>query len=128
MAGSGLQELLETIYANNAVTHMLATDIEAVGNLFDEVLSGKVTVEEACISQELTRIIERLDAQKQSVQASRTAKLWLHFMKMMGILRMFLKGERIGTCALHIRAIYEIMPYLAASGHNLYTKCIHEYL
>ena len=133
MAGSGLQELLETIYANNAVTHMLTgkavqrafrgmllvdsalsamivsdefnvkppciapaqgitemedesstalpdqivheaettpsgdtgettpTDLEAVGNLFDEVLTGKVTVEEACMSQELTRIIERLD-------------------------------------------------------------------
>ena len=140
MAGSGLQELLETIYANNAVTHMLTgkavqrafrglllvdsalsamivsdefnakapcivlaqditemedesstalpdqivheaettrsgdtgettpTDIEAVGNLFDEVLTGKVTVEEACMSQELTRIIERLDVKKQSIQ------------------------------------------------------------
>ena len=36
-------------------------DIEAVGNMFDEVLTGKVTVEEACMSQELTRIIEWLD-------------------------------------------------------------------
>ena len=121
MAGSGLQELLETIYANNVVTHMLTgkavqrlfrglllvdsavsamivsdefnvkatciataqditqkedesstahtdqivpeaettrsgdtgettpTDLEAVGNVFDEVLTGKVTVEEACM-------------------------------------------------------------------------------
>ena len=136
MAGSGLQELLETIYADNAVTHMLTgiaiqrafrglilvdsalsamlvsdefnvkapciapaqditemedesstalpdqivheaetirsgdtgettpTDLEAVGNLFDEVLTGKVTVEEVCVSQELTRIIERLEVKK----------------------------------------------------------------
>ena len=28
------------------------TDLEAVGNLHDEVLTGKVTVEEACMSQE----------------------------------------------------------------------------
>ena len=34
------------------------TDLEPVGNLIDEVLSGKVTVEEECMSQELTRIIE----------------------------------------------------------------------
>ena len=27
------------------------TDIEAVGNMFDEVLTGKVTAEEACMSQ-----------------------------------------------------------------------------
>ena len=29
---------------------------------------------------------------------------------------------------LQIQAMYEMMPYLAASGHNLYTKCIHVYL
>ena len=89
MAGSGLQELLETIYANNAVTHML---------------TGKA-VQRAC-----------------------TAKLWLQFMKMMDILRMFLKGERMGIWALHIQAMYEMMPCLAASRHNLYTTCIHVYL
>ena len=104
------------------------TDLEAVGNLFDEVLSGKVTVKEVCMSQELTRIIERLEVKKQSIQASHTAKLWLQFMKMMDILRLFLKGERMGIWALHIHAMYEMMPYLAASGHNLYTKCIHVYL
>ena len=36
-------------------------DLGAVGNLHDEVLYGKVTVEEACMPQELMRIIERLD-------------------------------------------------------------------
>ena len=104
------------------------TDLEAVGNLTHAVLTGKVTVEEACMSQELTRISERLDVKKQSIQASRTAKLWLQFMKMMDILRMFLKGERMGTWAFHMQALYEMMPYLSASGHNLYTKCIHVYL
>ena len=72
------------------------TDLEAVGHLHDEVLTEKVTVEEACMSQELMRIIERLDVKKQSIKASRTAQLWLQFMKIMDILRMFLKGERMG--------------------------------
>ena len=90
------------------------TDLEAVGNMFDEVLTGKVTVEEVCMSQELTRIIERLEVKTLSIQASRTAKLWLQFMKMMDILRMFLKGERMGIWALHIQAMYEMMPYLDA--------------
>ena len=65
---------------------------------------------------------------KKSIQASRTAKLWLQFMTMMDILRMFLKGERMGIWELHIQAMYDMMPYLAASGHNLNTKCIHVYL
>ena len=71
---------------------------------------------------------EEEEVKKQSIQASRTAKLWLQFMKMMDILRMFLKGEWMGIWAIHIHAMYEMMPYLAASGHNLYTKCIHVYL
>ena len=101
------------------------TDLEAVGNLFDDVLTGNVTVEEACMSQELTRIIEWFDVKKQSIQAPRKAKLWLQFMNMMDILRMFLKGERMGIWTLHIHAMYEMMPYLAASGRNLYTKCMY---
>ena len=80
------------------------------------------------MSQDLMKIIERLDVKKQSIQVSRTAKLWLQFMKMMDILRMFLKGELMGTWELHIQAMYDMMPYLAASGYNLYTECMHVYL
>ena len=41
------------------------TDLEAVENLHEEVLTGKVSVEEAYISQKLTRILfERLDVKK----------------------------------------------------------------
>ena len=67
-----------------------------------------VNVKEACMSQELTR--KRLDVKKQSMQASRTAKLWPQFMKIMDIYRMFLEGERMGIWALHIQAMYEMVP------------------
>ena len=40
------------------------TELEAVGILHDDVLTGKVPVEEACMSQELMRIIERFDVKK----------------------------------------------------------------
>ena len=40
------------------------TELEAVGILHDDVLTGKVPVEEACTSQELMRIIERFDVKK----------------------------------------------------------------
>ncbi len=43
-------------------------------------------------------------------------------------MRMFLQRERMRIWKLHIQAMYEMMPYLAASGHNLNTKCIHVYL
>ena len=34
----------------------------------------------------------------------------------------------MGIWALHIQAMHDVMPYLAVSEHNLYTKCIHVYL
>ncbi len=43
------------------------TDLEAVGHLHDEVLTEKVTVEEACMSQGLMRIIEKLDVTKNNL-------------------------------------------------------------
>ena len=62
------------------------------------------------------------------MQESRTASLWLKFMAMMKILRKFIRGERMGNWELHMQAMYEMLPYLAASGHNLYTKSLHIYL
>ena len=49
-------------------------------------------------------------------------------MKVMDTLPMFLKGERMGIWELHIQAMHDMMPYIAASEHNLYMKCLHIYL
>ena len=49
-------------------------------------------------------------------------------MDMMGILRKFLKAERTGNWNLHLQAMHTMLPYLAASGHNLYTKSVYLYL
>ena len=68
------------------------------------------------MSQELRILIERLDVKTQYIQASHTAELWLQFMKMMDILRMFLNEERMGIWELHTQAMYEMLPYLAVSG------------
>ena len=69
-------------------------------------------------------LLRGLKKQK-SMQGIRTANLWLQFMKMMEIIQKFLKGERMGIWKMHIQAMHEMLPYLAASGHNLYTKSIH---
>jgi hypothetical protein len=51
--------------------------------------------------------------------SSRTAALWLQYMAMIDILRKFLR-ERTGNWTLHLEAIAD--PFMASSGHNLYTK------
>ena len=63
-----------------------------------------------------------------SVKSSRTATLWLQYMTMVDILRKFIRAERTGKWFLHLEAVSEMLPYLAASGRNLYTKSARIYL
>ena len=49
-------------------------------------------------------------------------------MDMVDILRKYIRAERTGNWSLHLHAIQEMLPYLAASCHNLYTKSAIVYL
>ena len=49
-------------------------------------------------------------------------------MRMVDLLRQFLKAERTGNWHLHLKSLQEMLPYFAAAGHNLYTKSVHIYL
>ena len=46
-------------------------------------------------------------------------------MDMVEILRKFIKTERTGYWVQHLEALSEILSYLAASGHNLYTSQLY---
>ena len=43
-------------------------------------------------------------------------------MKMIDILRKSIKAERTGDFLLHLETVREMLPFLAATGHNNYTK------
>ncbi|CAG2232051.1 unnamed protein product [Mytilus edulis] len=49
-------------------------------------------------------------------------------MDMIDILRRFIKAERTGNWELHLQTVKDMLPYLAASGHNLYVKSSRVYL
>ena len=57
-----------------------------------------------------------------------TAILWIQYLDMIRVLRNFFTAERLGNWYLHLEAVSEILPYLAASGHSLYTKSASIYL
>lgn len=188
MAGSGLQELIETVYAANSVKHMLTgkavsrairghllvygalqtmlvanaynlplpqstkdeedeeqpsrmevnvveplcedpvhKDLEDAARLLDRLLDGEVLTE-AEYSDILSGITAALEEERQTLTNCRTAQLWLQYMQMIQILCRFIKAERTGNWALHLHAVQEMLPYFAASGHNLYTKSTYLYL
>ena len=47
---------------------------------------------------------------------------------MQDILRKYVSAERTGNWPFHLQNIQDMLPYLAASGHNLYTKSARVYL
>ena len=49
-------------------------------------------------------------------------------MDMVDILRQSIKAERLGDFRLHLKSVHNMLPYLAASGHNHYTKSAWLYL
>ena len=54
--------------------------------------------------------------------------LWFQYMETVNILRRFIKAERTCDWTLHLQTVQEMLPYLAASGHNLYAKSASIYL
>ena len=72
---------------------------------------------------------EKLLEKKTSLsEESKTAELWIQYLKMVNILQTFWKAERTGNWLLHLSVVQEMLPYLAAAGRNLYTKSAYLYL
>ncbi|CAG2254537.1 unnamed protein product [Mytilus edulis] len=172
MKGFGLQEVLEIIYAPNAVTHMLSgkavaratrghmleksddddhddhddddendyaidnnDDVDEVANkenrkqalinsteLYDRLLYGELSVEEVCEDPIVAETYTIFEKQMTAFENNRTARLWIQYSQMLEILRTFIKAERTGNWDLHLQSVYNMLPYFAAAGHNLYAK------
>ena len=188
MAGSGLKELLEMIYAQNSVVHIMTgkaisravrahllmdgvlnalllsksldtpisnpsraepqhtdtaasespdnvtgdnekhTDVLAAALLYNELMTKTKDVEEVSNDGVIARIKAIRDAHVDTLRNDLTARLWIQYIDMVRILRMFIKAERLGNWYLHLQAVSEMLPYLAASGHSLYAKAARIYL
>ena len=61
-------------------------------------------------------------------ESRRTGRLWVMFMKFVGIIMMFIRAERTGNWKLHLKASQDMLPFFAAAGHNNYSKCCRLYL
>lgn len=102
--------------------------LSAAETLYDDLMSGSITVESLNHSKVLLEIEERLTEHMDSITNNRTAKLWLQYLDMVNIMQIFIKAERTGNWQLHLRTMHQMLPYLAATGHNNYTKSVYLYL
>ena len=102
--------------------------MQAIMKLYDEVMAKEKSVDELKTSEVLEKGMEKTEATKESMLDKHTAVLRLQYMKMIDILQKFIKAEGTGQWELNLQAVYEMLPYFAASGHNLYAKSAYLYL
>ena len=77
----------------------------------------------------LQKAEEQLQSIKQQVSASsRTAKLWIQYIRYVDICKLFIMAERTGNWHLHLQAVHDMLNLLAATGHTHYAKCARLYL
>ncbi|GFS26848.1 hypothetical protein ElyMa_007067800 [Elysia marginata] len=103
----------------------LPYDLREALERFDSIMNGESQTKPNIV---FDRVKQQLCKTETRMADHRTAKLWLQYLRMLDILRKFLRAERTGNWHLHLMAMREMLPFLAASGHNLYTKSVYIYL
>ena len=104
--------------------------LNALLEAYDKVVTGELPTKELNTrnSSDFQIAEELLLQTKKKLAEHRTAKLWLQYMDMVDILRLFLRAERTGDWEMHLHSLQRMLPYLAAGGHHLYTKSLYIYL
>ena len=180
MAGSGIKELFEMIYAPKAVEQIMSgkaisravrahllleavlnglllsksmdvplpcaaeveqddtessgqtpctnSDLKAAESLYFELVAMEKDAEEVANDEAIVRIQAIRDGHVETLAKDPTASLWIQYLDMIRILCMFIRAERLGNWYLHLEAVSEMLPYLAASSHSLYAKSASIYL
>lgn len=155
MAGSGLEEAFETVYAPRAVIHIMnghAYERALRAHFLAHLVLTKLILD-GCVdkfSSQLQKkvknfmdkfdvteidesgadsIMDEIESQFQNLsENSRTAELWLQYWKQITILKYFIRAERTGDFELHLYSIKLMIPYFHAAGHLQYAKYAQLYL
>ena len=124
--------LLSEVFADNQASddepRLQSEEIVELRNLYEKLMNKEVVTEVAEGNPSLEKIQEFISRKRKELLQCRTSKLWFQYLDMVAILRNFVKGERSGSWELHLKSTSDMLPYLAAAGHNHYTKSCHLYL
>ena len=101
--------------------------IESI-NRAQMILSNEKGLEDIENSQVLSQVIESITEFRMADSDSKTSLLWLQYLHAIEVFLMILKAERTSNWELHLKAVREMLPYFAASGHHLYSKATYLYL
>ena len=110
-------KLLETTWDLRDKTPCTNSDLKAAVSLYDELMVMTKDAEEVANDEAIARIQAIRDGNVETVAKDPTASLWIQYLDMIRILRKLIRAEQLGNWYLHLEAVSEMLPYLAASGH-----------
>lgn len=157
MAGSGIRELLTTIYAENSVEKVLnghaysravrahlLTNLALTNLIFDEIQFTEKEREETVklLDGSERSVISSVDGNetfkdivckfKDSLSSLEskgpTSKLWVQYCKMTTLMKKFIQAERMGDWELHLETVSKMLPFFHSAGHFLYAKSARLYI
>ena len=158
MDNTGLKNVLEEIYGENAVCHMLQgkaysravrgnlivahalstllfekgnfeSDIQLMSTLYNSLMENKLTPDDIENNLNKKDINNRFDIVCNDLSStSRNAKLWLNYLKLISILQNRIRADRLGNFDLHLSAMQKALPIYAAAGHFNYVKSAYLYI
>ena len=158
MYGLGLAEILQVVYGENAVKHMLngksvqrafrryllvekclygmltaehicANSIQFCEDMLTSLSKGDVTVQQVIELDDYKALEHALKIRKHDVLTqSHTGKLWIAYLDMVKTVRMLAMADRIGLWEMHLAAVAHCLPLFAAAGHFNYVKSAYLYL
>lgn len=156
MDGSGLKDLFNTIYALNSIEKIMTGHAyyRAVrAHLLAQVALMKIVMNMIKFSSEMETKLndilhnfdksvilssdhdecrefkERVNHQLQQLkQRGSTAQLWVLYIQLVTLVKLFISSERMGNWDQHLETVWKMLPYFHASGHFAYAKCAHLYL
>ena len=123
-----VQPELSKTTPNHQTRHRVPTDLKAAESLYDELMAMTKDADEVANDKAIARIQAIRYGHMDTLAKDPTAILWIQYLDMIRILRNFFTAERLGNWYLHLEAVSEMLPYLADSGHSLYTKSASIYL
>lgn len=158
MAGSGLKELLCTIYAENSVdkilnghaysravrahmlinlalAHLIFTDevqlTEAEQGEMDRILNDSDRSSILLIKDTdiFQIVIAKFKTTLNNMEANGpTSKLWVQYFRMTVLMKQFIEAERMGDWELHLTTIGKMLAFFHSAGHFFYAKSARLYL
>ena len=149
MAGSGIEDALETVYASNVIHHILS------GKEYARAVRGHMLIHAALLQLMLEELLDTscinrndlvmlaefkpgdcmedfksksdvisdaFESWKNSKTQNRRSKYWIQYMGYIEIVKTYIRAERTGDRKLHLSTVSDMLNLFAATGQMLTQK------